>query len=58
MIIVTHISPARQRLGKHSLKAGIIAEKEGYLLGNGTKSTCFRGNEGIPMTTKRIREEN
>jgi putative transposon-encoded protein len=56
MIIVTHITPARQRLGRHCLKAGIIAEKEVNLLGNGTQNTCFRCNEGIPVTTKRIRK--
>jgi hypothetical protein len=35
------MTPARQRLGKHGLKAGIAAEAEVNLLGNGT---CIRGN--------------
>jgi hypothetical protein len=35
------MTPARQRLGKHLLRAGIIAEAEVNLLGNGTR---FRGN--------------
>jgi hypothetical protein len=38
---VTHMTPARQRLGKHDLKAGIAAEVEVNLLENGTR---FRGN--------------
>jgi hypothetical protein len=46
----------RQRLGKHCLKAGIIAEAEVNLLGNGTQNTCFRDNEGVPVTTNKIKE--
>jgi hypothetical protein len=34
--IVTHMIPARQRLGKHCLDAGIIAESKVSLLGNDT----------------------
>jgi hypothetical protein len=40
--IVTHMPPARQRLGKHFLKTGIIGEAEVDLVGNGA---CFHGNE-------------
>jgi hypothetical protein len=32
--IVTQMAPARQRLGKHGLKAGIITEAKVTLLGN------------------------
>jgi hypothetical protein len=39
------MTPARQRLGEHGLKAGIAAEAEVNLLGNGTQNICFRGNE-------------
>jgi hypothetical protein len=39
--IVKYTIPARQQLGKHGLKAGIAAEAEVKLLGNGT---CLRGN--------------
>jgi hypothetical protein len=36
---VTHMTPARQRIGKQGLKAGIAAEAEVNWLGYGT---CFR----------------
>jgi hypothetical protein len=39
--IVKQMTPARQRLGKHCLKAGIMAEAKVNLLGN---DTCFHGN--------------
>jgi hypothetical protein len=49
--IVTHMNPARQQLGKHCLKARIIAEAEVNLLHSDTQNTCFHCNEGIPVTT-------
>jgi hypothetical protein len=58
---VTCISSARQRLGKHGLKAGIAAEAEVNLLGNGTQtpvSAATNINKGIPMTTNRVTEDN
>jgi hypothetical protein len=57
--IVTCISIARQRLGKHKLKARIAAEAEVNLLGNGTQtpvSAATNINKGIPVTTNRITE--
>jgi hypothetical protein len=58
---VTHVTPARQRLGKHGLKTGIAAEAEINLLGNGTQtpvSAATNINKGIPVTTNRVREDN
>jgi hypothetical protein len=55
------ISIARQRLGKHGLKAGTAAEAEVYLLGNGTQTPVSAGtniNKCIPVTTNRITEDN
>jgi hypothetical protein len=49
---------ARQRLNKHCLKAGIIEGAEVNLLDNSLQNICFRGNEGIPVITKKRREEN
>jgi hypothetical protein len=43
--IVKHMTPVRQRLGKHGLKTGIAAEAEVNLLGNGTQTPVFRVNE-------------
>jgi hypothetical protein len=40
--IVTHMTPARQRLGKLGLKAGIAAEAEVNLLGNGTQTKAYQ----------------
>jgi uncharacterized membrane protein YoaK (UPF0700 family) len=51
---MTHMTLARQQLGKQCLKAGIIAEAEVNLLGIGMQNACFRGNEGIPVTTNRV----
>jgi hypothetical protein len=45
---------ARQRLGKHGLKAGIAAEAEVKLLRNGKQtpvSAATNINKGIPVTT-------
>jgi hypothetical protein len=53
------MTPARQRQGKHCLKAGIITDMEVNLLGNGIKtpvSVKTDTNKGIPVTTKRITE--
>jgi hypothetical protein len=50
------ISSARQRLGKHGIKAGIAAEEEVNLLGNGTQTSVSAAtniNKGIPVTTER-----
>jgi hypothetical protein len=66
-----HMTAARQQLGKHvskvtlstteeSLKAG-IAEAEANLLGNGTQTPVSAGtnvNEGIPLTTNKMAEDN
>jgi hypothetical protein len=52
---------ARQRFSKHGLKAGIAAEVEVNLLGNGTRtpvSMAMNIKKGIPMTTNRITEDN
>jgi hypothetical protein len=46
---------ARQRIGKHCLKAGIAAEAEVILLGNGSLapvSAATNINKNIPVTTK------
>jgi hypothetical protein len=42
MYIVTHMTSARQGLGKHYLKAGIIAEAKVNLVGNDAR---FSGNK-------------
>jgi hypothetical protein len=58
---VTEYSLARQRLGKHCLKAGIATAAEVNLLGNGTQtpvSTATDINKGIPVTMNRITEDN
>jgi hypothetical protein len=58
---VTHITPARQRLGKHGLKVGIATETEVNLLGNGRKTPVSAAtdiNKSIPMTTNRVTEDN
>jgi hypothetical protein len=50
-------SIVRQRLGKHSLKAGITAEAEVNLLGNGTQTSVSAAkniNKSIPVTINRI----
>jgi hypothetical protein len=47
-------------LSKHGLKAGIAAEAEVYLLGNGTKTPVSAATyiiKGIPVTTNRITED-
>jgi hypothetical protein len=52
---------ARKRLGKHCLKAGIIAEAEVNLPGNGMQTPVSAAadiNKGIPMTTNRVTEDN
>jgi hypothetical protein len=58
---VIHMTPARQRLGKHGLKAGIAAEAEVNLLGNGTQipvSAATNINKGILVSTKRRTKDN
>jgi hypothetical protein len=47
------MTPARQRLDKHGLKAGIVAEAEVNVLGNGTHT-----DKGIPVATNRVTEPN
>jgi hypothetical protein len=47
------MTPARQRLGKHCLRAGIAAEAEVNMLGSGTQTTVSPAtdiNKGIPVT--------
>jgi hypothetical protein len=54
--IVTHMTPARQRLGKHGLKAGITGEAEINFLDNGTQtpvSAATNINKGILLTRNR-----
>jgi hypothetical protein len=54
-------STAKQRLGKHCLKAGIAAEAEVSLLGKGSLepvSVTTNINKGIPLTINRITEDN
>jgi hypothetical protein len=54
-------SIAKQRLCKRGLKAGIAAEAEVNLLGNGMQtpvSAARNVNKGIPLTTSRITENN
>jgi hypothetical protein len=58
--IVTHMTPARQRLDNHCLKAGIAAEADVNLLGNGTRtpvSAATEINKGIPVTSDRVTED-
>jgi hypothetical protein len=58
---MTHMTPARQQIGKHGLKAGIAAEAEVGFLGNGTQtpvSAATNINKGIPITTERVTEDN
>jgi hypothetical protein len=49
------MTPTRERLGKHCLKAGIKAEAEVDLLDNGT---CFRFDKSIPVKRNRITGDN
>jgi hypothetical protein len=52
---------ARQRLGKHCLKAGIAGGAEVTSLGNGDLapfSAETNINKDIPVTTNRITEDN
>jgi hypothetical protein len=62
MSIVTEYDQfPRQRLGKHCLKAGIAAEAEVVLLGNGLlarDSAAMNISKGIPVRTNRITEAN
>jgi hypothetical protein len=58
---VAEQSIARQRLGKHCLKAGIAAEAEVNLLGNGTQTSISAAtniNKESPVITNRITEDN
>jgi hypothetical protein len=58
---MTHINPARKRLGKHCLKVGIAAEAEVNFLGNGSQTPVSAAtdiNKGIPMTTNRVIQDN
>jgi hypothetical protein len=57
--IVTCISMARHRLGKHGLRAGIAAEVVVNLLGNGTQTpvtAATKFNKGIPVAINRMTE--
>jgi hypothetical protein len=59
--IVTEQSIAKQRLGKHWLKAWITSEGEVNLLGNGSLAPVFAAtniNKDIAITTNRITEGN
>jgi hypothetical protein len=59
--ILTESSIARQQLGKHCLKAGIAAEAEVNLQGNGSLAhvpAATNINKDIPVTTNRITEDN
>jgi hypothetical protein len=55
------MTPARQRLGKYCVNAGIAAESGINLLGNGTQKLVFVAtniDKCIPVTRNRITVDN
>jgi hypothetical protein len=55
------MTPARQQIGNHGLKAGIEAEAKVNFLGNGMQtpvSAVTNINKGITITTKSVTEDS